>query len=506
MKRCPSSTRAASSCFPVPIDRFARVKQSADMLVLNQLRQSSNHPALRCGSESLSYAELDRWSSALAGRLARETRPQSDTPIGILAPSGLPYFAALLAVWKTGAMAVPLQPAHPAEELQHIISDAGLKTVLLDPSIQTQLKGPEFVPVSPSSAGEPELHEPSPRAGALMIYTSGTTGKPKGVVTPYSALDAQISALLQAWEWNASDRTLNILPLHHVHGVVVLSCCALAAGASMELAPKFSPELVWDRIARAEINVFMAVPTVYAKLVQHWEKQTSEVRRQWTEAAGRMRLTVSGSAALPVPLFEAWKKIAGRPLLERYGMTEIGMALSNPYRGERQAGRVGFPLPGVETRLSTEGELQVRGPGVFREYWRNPEATRAGFTPDGWFRTGDIAETDAQGSFRLLGRSSQDIIKTGGYKVSALEIENVLLEHPDVKEAAVVGIADPVWGERVAAAVVTGLCSLNEQNLANFAALRLAKYKVPTAWRQVESLPRNSMGKVIKTKVREIFG
>jgi len=288
-----------------------------------------------------------------------------------------------------------------------------------------------------------------------------------------------------------------------VHGVVVLSCCALTAGARMELCEKFSPTLVWDRIASGAINVFMTVPTVYAKLVQHWQEQSSEVQRQWSVGAARLRLAVSGSAALPISLFEKWRSLAGAPLLERYGMTEMGIALSNPYRGTRHAGHVGFPLTSVEVRL-VEGELQVRGETVFQEYWRQPQATQEAFTEDGWFKTGDVAELTPNDGFKILGRNSQDIIKTGGYKVSALEIENVLLEHPAVREAAVIGLPDETWGERVAAAT-TCQPNVGAQELEDFLRQKLARYKIPTCWRFVDELPRNAMGKVVKKKVRDFF-
>lgn len=478
------------------------------MLILTRLGQHSGTALLKDGGR-LSYRELEDWSDKVAASLAGAGAGREAT-IGLLAPSGFEYFAGLLAIWKAGAIAVPLQPAHPLEELKYIVQDSGLATILTAPALVglgRSLAGDNVSlwPIKPVSAYENASRtEVSAQAqdGALMIYTSGTTGKPKGVVTTRANLDAQISALLEAWGWSEEDRTLNVLPLHHIHGVVVLGCCALAAGAAMELSEKFSPELVWERMAAREINVFMAVPTIYAKLVQHFERQTPQVQKAWSDGAGSLRLAVSGSAALPVPLFETWKKISGQPLLERYGMTEIGIALSNPYRGERKAGSVGKPLPGVEVRLSSEGELEIRGKTVFREYWGKPQATQDSFTPDGWFKTGDIAELDSSGAYRILGRNSVDIIKTGGYKVSALEIENCLLEHPGVRECAVGAVADGVWGERVAAAWA-GEATAAE--LEDFLKQKLARYKVPTVWKCVEALPRNAMGKVLKKQLQDVF-
>jgi malonyl-CoA/methylmalonyl-CoA synthetase len=256
----------------------------------------------------------------------------------------------------------------------------------------------------------------------------------------------------------------------------------------------------------------MAVPTIYAKLIAAWE--ASDRQEHLSAGCAQMRLMVSGSAALPVTVLKKWQAISGHFLLERYGMTEIGMALSNPLHGERRAGFVGQPLPQVEVRLTneanepvpegTEGEIQVRGATVFREYWQNPEATAKAFCGD-WFRTGDLAIVE-NGSYRILGRLSADILKTGGYKVSALEIEEVLRSHPDIQECAVVGIADLEWGERVAAAIILKPArTLTLDALRAWAKERLAVYKVPTRMVTVMELPRNAMGKVMKPLVVKLF-
>ncbi len=284
----------------------------------------------------------------------------------------------------------------------------------------------------------------------------------KGVVTTHANITAQIVSLVEAWEWSAEDRILLCLPLHHVHGIINVVSCALWSGAACGMLPRFDADAVWDRIAEGGLTLFMAVPTIYSKLITAWDAASPERRAELTQACGRLRLMVSGSAALPVSTLERWKEITGHTLLERYGMTEIGMALSNPLRGERMPGSVGTPLPNVEVQLvgesgkrvlpGTPGEIEVRGPGVFAEYWGRPEATRDAFR-DGWFRTGDSAVVE-NGRYRILGRTNVDILKTGGHKVSALEIEEAVREHPAVAECAVVGVPDPEWGERVAAAVV----------------------------------------------------
>ena len=367
-------------------------------------------------------------------------------------------------------MAVPLAVSHPPAELTYYVEDSGASVVVAPPEMADRLRHRRG-----AQPAVPADHRPAdrwrrggllpvltPDRRAMILYTSGTTSRPKGVVSTHWNVQAQVTTLVDAWGWQQADHILLVLPLHHVHGIINVLTCALWSGAQVTIHPKFDAGDVWEAIAGEELTLFMAVPTIYSRLIAAW--QTAPPDRQAALSAGcrKLRLMVSGSAALPVRVLEQWQEISGHVLLERYGMTEIGMALSNPLHGRRQPGFVGVPLPGVAVRLvdeegrevtpGTPGEIQVRGPSVFREYWRRPEATEAAFR-DGWFRTGDIAVVE-KGSYRILGRSSVDIIKTGGYKVSALEIEEALREHPAVRELAVVGLPDPEWGERIGAALV----------------------------------------------------
>ncbi len=349
----------------------------------------------------------------------------------------------------------------------------------------------------------------------MILYTSGTTGRPKGVVLTRSNLAAQVASLVEAWGWSADDRLIHVLPLHHTHGIVNGLLCALASGATCHMLPRFEAGAVWEALAERPATLFFGVPTMYRRLVDAWDAADAAHRERWARAAGELRLAVSGSAALPVPLFERWKEIAGEPLLERYGMTEIGMALSNPLDGERRAGTVGRPLPGVTARRvdadgrpveeeGVAGEIEIRGPGVFREYLGRPEETRGAFR-DGWFRTGDEATVE-DGYWRILGRRSVDILKTGGEKVSALEVESALEGHPSILECAVVGVPDPEWGERVCAAVVAAPgAGIELEELRAWGRERMAPWKVPTRLAVVVDLPRNAMGKVTKPAVRELF-
>ena len=468
------------------------------------------------------YAELLDRSARVAGALLGSGSDLAEARIAFFLPPGFEHVAVQWGIWRAGGIAVPLALSHPPAELEYVVRDAEASVVIADPESAATLEpiaraaGARWIGLGDSLAGPLPARLPRVEAGrrAMMVYTSGTTGKPKGVVSTHANLEAQITALIQAWSWQADDRILLVLPLHHVHGIVNVVCCALWAGACCEMLPKFDAALAWQVIAARRLTLFMAVPTIYARLIAAWEAAGPADQAAMTAGCRAMRLMVSGSAALPVQTLERWRDISGHTLLERYGMTELGMALSNPLEGERRAGFVGVPLPGVDVRLVDDqglaaapgapGEIEVRGPNVFLEYWRKPDATRAAFH-DGWFRTGDTAVLE-QGSYRILGRSSVDIIKTGGFKVSALEIEEALRTHPAVRECAVVGVSDPEWGERVSAAVelVSG-AELSLPALQAWSKERLAPYKVPRALCCVDALPRNAMGKVLKSEVAGLF-
>jgi malonyl-CoA/methylmalonyl-CoA synthetase len=320
--------------------------------------------------------------------------------------------------------------------------------------------------------------------------------------------------LVDAWEWSSADVIINVLPLHHTHGIINVVSCALWSGAQVEFAGKMDAAALWERFQQGGLTLFMAVPTIYSKLLDLWDKQNEVWQSVMSPTFNQFRLMVSGSAALPVSVLEHVRAISGQVLLERYGMTEIGMALSNPYNSERRAGTVGQPLPGVSIKLVDEqfqpvadgeqGEILVKGPTVFGEYWQNPKATSEAFK-DGWFRTGDVAILE-NGYYRILGRASVDIIKTGGYKVSALEIEEVLRLHPQVQDCAVVGIDDKEWGEVVSALVIPKETAFNETAvLQDFLKEQLAPYKVPRSIVFADELPRNALGKVLKAAVKENF-
>lgn len=470
-----------------------------------------------------SYAELLD-ASARAAACLLDGRPDlAEARVAFLVAPSFVHVAVQWGIWRAGGIAVPLAMSHPASELEYVLADAGADIVVAQSDAAAMLAplaraaGARFLLVA-DALGTYLPRAPLPTISedrrAMMVYTSGTTGKPKGVVTTHANLRAQITALVEAWGWTAEDRILLVLPLHHVHGIVNVVGCALWSGGACEMLPKFEAEETWKRIESGRLSVFTAVPTIYARLIAAWEAAPPERRATMSAACRRLRLMISGSAALPVQTLETWREISGHTLLERYGMTELGMALTNPLHGERRPGFVGAPLPGVDVRVVDEGgnpvapgapgEIEVRGSNVFLEYWRRPEATAAAFR-DGWFKTGDTAVLE-EGFYRILGRSSVDIIKTGGFKVSALEIEEELRTHVAIAECAVVGVPDEEWGERVSAAVeLTPGWELSLAALQTWSKERLAPYKVPRALRIVAALPRNAMGKVLKKEVARLF-
>lgn len=490
--------------------------------LLKRVENFGERTAVRDWTGIYSYADLSRLSRFVALNLLGGKTSLVERRVAFLVPPGFECAAVKLGIWAAGGISVPLCPAHSPREMEHVAGDSEAETVVSHPSFSTKLEAASFAEdtelvalsdvMRPAYGNLPPVDE---KSRAMILYTSGTTSAPKGVVTTHSNIKAQINAMTETWKWTEDDSILNVLPLHHLHGILNVLLCSLWSGARCEMMYGFSADAVWDRFERKGLTLFMAVPTIYSKLIEKWEDSSLERKKRMSDSFGEFRLMVSGSAALPEPVFEKWEEISGHRLLERYGMTEIGMALSNPYEGPRVPGSVGFPMPGVKVGIfggrtspladGSRGEIRVRGDSVFLEYWGRPEETKRSFS-DGWFRTGDIAERDQEGRYKILGRESVDIIKSGGYKISALEIERVLSGHPLIAECAVVGVPDRTWGEKVAAAVVlTGGSSMDIGGLRDWASRRLAGYKLPAGLALVEALPRNSMGKVVKDGVKRFF-
>ena len=474
---------------------------------------AAHRPALRFGDRSLTYGRLAATAAPLAARVGEAGR------VAVWATPTLETAVAVVAALLAGVPAVPLNPKSGGRELGHIVADSSPTLVLAAPGdrlpaalrtpgrvdVHVDLGVPATGPTAPRTADVPDL---APEAPALVVYTSGTTGPPKGAVIPRRAVATTLDALADAWQWTGDDVLVHGLPLFHVHGLILGVLGPLRHGGSVRHLGRFGTAGVTRELSTGATMLF-GVPTMYHRIAEALPDDPG-----LTEALAGARLLVSGSAALPVHDHERIAEATGRRVIERYGMTETLMNTSVRADGEPRAGTVGLPLPGVELRLTEEdgatpleaydgetvGEIQVRGPHLFTEYLNRPDATAAAFTGDGWFRTGDMAVRDPDGYVRIVGRKATDLIKSGGYKIGAGEIENALLEHPGVREAAVTGEPDADLGERIVAWIVPAdpESRPSADELADHVAGRLAPHKRPRVVHYLDALPRNDMGKIMK--------
>ncbi len=440
--------------------------------------------------------DLDAASRRIAGRLARAGLAAGDRVL-ISAQASSALVVAHVACLRLGLVVIPTNTAYRASELAHVVGDARPRAAIVDDATRAawlreadatlQVLGPEVdLPDGPA----PRLDAIAAQAPALIGYTSGTTGRPKGAVLSHANLLASAEALRLAWRWSDADRLLLALPLFHMHGLGVGLHGTLHCGASAVLLRSFDPEAVLDAAAAHEATLFFGVPTMYHRLVDH--PRASEL--------AALRLCISGSAPLPATLHQRFEAATRQRVLERYGMTETAMLVSNPHDAERRPGTVGFPLPGVELRLEGEPpEIQVRGPNVFSGYWEREAANREAFTDDGWFRTGDLGQRDTDGYLTIDGRAKELVI-SGGYNVYPREVEDALRAHPEIEDVAVVGEADAEWGERVVAYLVAPR-RIEVTELRGFVEGELAPFKHPRVVYRVEALPRNALGKVQKHRL-----
>ena len=468
--------------------------------LLHGLRRAS----LQIADARLDGDDLAGAVGAVAASLAGRTRvalwcaPELATGLGI---------AGALAA---GVAAVPLNPASGDAELAHETGDSAPEAVLAgaDAELPPALARLPRIDVDPTArAALPEV-EPDPSTAALIVYTSGTTGAPKGVVLSRRAIAANLDALAEAWAWTADDRVAQALPLFHVHGLVLGTVGPLRLGGGVRHVGRFSPEAIATALAD-DATMLFAVPTMHGRLLAAAEADPAVAR-----ALRGARLIVSGSAALPARVHEAYEAATGQRIVERYGMSEALMIASARHDGPRIPGAVGTALPGVEIRIADDagdvlaagdgdaiGNVEIRSQALFDGYLGRPEATAEAFR-DGWFRTGDVGSLDADGVLRLVGRSSTDLIKTGGYRVGAGEVEAALLEHPAVAEAAVLGVPDDDLGETIAAWIVVAPgADVTDDELVQHVAGHLAPHKRPRAIARVAELPRNALGKVQKRRL-----
>ncbi|WP_341721391.1 acyl-CoA synthetase [Micromonospora sp. FIMYZ51] len=449
--------------------------------------------AVRIVDRAVSWVELRQLATAVADdvrgldRVAVEATASLETVVGVV--------GALLA----GAAVVPVPPDAGPVERGHILRDSAARAMLAPPGTGWgDGSGPPIIPVDLTRRSDTGYAEPEPARTALVLYTSGTTGPPKGVVLSRRAVAACLDGLAEAWRWTPDDLLVHGLPLFHVHGLVLGVLGPLRVGSRLRHVGRPHPE----RYATAAGSLYFGVPTVWSRIA------ADPAAARALRAA---RLLVSGSAGLPSSVFADLAGLTGHRVVERYGMTETLITVSARADGDRRPGAVGVPLPGVQTRVVDErgeplptdgaaiGELEVRGPTLFDGYLHRPDADEASHTPDGWFRTGDVATIGPDGWHRIIGRSATDLIKSGGYRIGAGEVEEVLLAHPGVREAAVVGTPHPDLGQQVTAYVVGD--DVGEVELIDFVARQLSVHKRPRQVRLVDALPRNALGKVQKNRL-----
>ena len=468
------------------------------------------------------WRDLERGTAMLANLIDSLALPPASR-IAVQTEKSVEALMLYLAVLRAGHVFLPLNTAYQAGEIEYFVGNAEPAMVVCAGknfgwvSKIAFLAGTKHVfTLNEDRSGtlldrasfQSDRHTPAMRAAddlAAILYTSGTTGRSKGAMLTHANLLSNAQVLHQAWGWRTDDVLIHALPIFHVHGLFVASHGALLAGAKMIWFSRFDPRAAAARLPEA--TVFMGVPTLYVRLLGE-----AGLTKQ---ACKGMRLFVSGSAPLLIETFKAWQERTGHTILERYGMSETVMLTSNPYRPEnaRRGGTVGRPLPGVSVRVHDDqaqalpageiGGIEVRGPNVFKGYWRMPEKTREEFTADGWFRTGDVGKVDADGYVTIVGRS-KDLIITGGYNVYPAEIEAYVNDLPGVLESAVIGVPHPDFGEAVVAVVVQKPgAALDGAAVTAALKAQIANFKVPKQIYLVEELPRNTMGKVQKNLLRE---
>lgn len=470
-----------------------------------KLYEPDDTVAIQFADTSLTYRDLAGSAAAVAAHVRGARR------IAVWATPTPQTCVAVVGALAAGAAVVPINPKAGQRELAHIIGDSEPEQLCVSPGFTAPdalTRVPRYEIDLSAQAGElpAESGEEQP---ALIVYTSGTTGPPKGVVLPRRAIRANLDSVARAWEWTGSDVLVHALPLFHVHGLILGILGPLRRGGAVHHLGKFSSAKIADELAGPATMLF-GVPTMYHRLAEDAERDP-EIARGVSQA----RLLVSGSAPLPAVEHQRIQRLTGQRVVERYGMTETIMNCGVRAAGDRRPGYVGPPFDGVELRLvddhgavietrddETVGEIQVRGPNVFSEYLNRADATAEAFV-DGWFRTGDAATRAPDGYLRIVGRRATDIIKSGGYKIGAGEIENALLEHPAVAEVAVTGEPDPDLGERIVAWVVTADAA-TEDELSEHVARLLTPYKRPRVVRFLDALPRNELGKVRKKALAEL--
>jgi malonyl-CoA/methylmalonyl-CoA synthetase len=470
------------------------------------LAEPDDREAIRIGNGAITYAELAARAAAVADHLDGVER------VAVWAQPTLELCVAVVGALAAGAAVVPINPGLGSRELRHIVTDSAPERLLASSDLQppAQLTHLERVDIDRTGEGGPLTNRLEPEDAAFVMYTSGTTGAPKGVQIPRRAITTNLDALAEIWRWTPEDRIAHALPVFHVHGLVIGTLGPLRRGGRLEHVGRFSPEALAGALRRGATMVF-GVPTMYARIAGEAQED-----RELAQAFATARVLISGSAALPTTVHERIERLTGQVILERYGMTETLMNAGVRVGDDVIPGRVGGALPGVEIELLDEdgariessddetiGEIAVRGPNLFNGYLNRPDATEESMR-EGWFMTGDLATRDESGSLKLVGRKSTDLIKSGGYRIGAGEIEGALLEHPAVAEVAVTARPDEDLGERIVAWVVTAQGhTATADELSDHVANLLTRHKRPREVHFLDALPRNEMGKVVKRSLTD---
>jgi len=520
---------------------------------------------------SHTYGQVSVRSRMVANALQAElgNNPEKSKKISFLCGNNIKFVDAMWGIWRWGHVCVPLDKSQSMASLEFTVKDSNSlavittkehvdkvypfmknsekKLLILEDILDSRGQSGQAGAMSVDIFDDGTYDENS---DAMMIYTSGSVETAKGVVFSHKNIIAQINAMLDSWGWNRQDTILNVLPLHRTHGMLNCLLCPLAVGAKIIMMPKFNSQKCWEILVNRnetspynDVNVFMSVPTVYAKLIQKYHEpefkamyNSGDIKEALME---KFRLMVTGSSAMPMQVMQEWRQLTGQHLLERYGKTELGMVLSDPLEVEaRKSGYVGFPMPGVQVRIvkpgtntvllmgdndgttilqqegeSISGELQVKGANVFKRYHNHPKDTAKEFTKDKWYMTGDMVEfspSDGKdgydGAYKILGNLNVDLIKTGGYRVSAQDVERVLLEHESIGEIAIIGVDDLTYGQRVGAVVswTEGAAPAELADIREWAKDKLPSYSLPTILKVMDALPRNVMGKVNKKEIAKV--